>query len=291
MKIENFLLFSQQGIVLSYNFAFVLKTTGLMILCDNTPIDSNTFSEEILHEGLSLYEVCRVFQGKVIFLDDNIARLQNSIQKSHLNIRVPDLCMEEKLEHLIHLEHICEGNIKYVLHVTPQGIHEYIYQIPHSYPTEKDYRQGVDTITCRAVRNNAEVKYLNPPLRQMTDRLIREQGIYEVLLIDQENKITEGSRSNVFFIKDNFLYTAPLPHVLPGTSRKRVLEICHRQQIPVVEERVSYSDLNCFEAAFLTGTSPLVLPIRRTDDIMFNPTHPLLRQIMQAYFALLTGKI
>lgn len=128
--------------------------------------------------------------------------------------------VEGKLNHLIELEHIKEGNIKYVLHVSPSGIDEYVYQIKHSYPTEEAYQHGIDTVTCRAMRENAEVKYINSGLREMTNKIMQEQGVYEVLLIDKEEYITEGSRSNVFFIKDNTLYTAPLPHVLPGTSRQ-----------------------------------------------------------------------
>ncbi len=52
----------------------------------------------------------------------------------------------------------------------------------------------------------------------MTNKIIQEQGVAEVLLIDGDNCITEGSRSNVFFIRDNVFYTAPLPHVLAGNQ-------------------------------------------------------------------------
>lgn len=259
-----------------------------MMLFNNEPIDNKEYSEEILNHGLSLYEVCRVFRGKVIFLHDNILRLDNSIKKSGLKIDIADLNVEGKLNHLIELEHIKEGNIKYVLHVSPSGIDEYVYQIKHSYPTEEAYQHGIDTVTCRAMRENAEVKYINSGLREMTNKIMQEQGVYEVLLIDKEEYITEGSRSNVFFIKDNTLYTAPLPHVLPGTSRKRVLTICRENGIPVEEKRVAYKELSTYDAAFITGTSPLVLPILHIDKITFNPCHPLLVKVMERYFDLLS---
>ena len=41
-----------------------------MMLFNNKPIDNKEYSEDILNEGLSIYEVCRVFRGKVIFLND-----------------------------------------------------------------------------------------------------------------------------------------------------------------------------------------------------------------------------
>lgn len=258
-----------------------------MILFNNQPIDNSEFSEDILNHGLSIYEVCRVFRGKVIFLDDNLARLANSIKKSGVELDLSALRVGEKLDHLIQLEHIKEGNIKYVLRLTSAGMDEYIYQIPHSYPREEAYEEGVDTATFRAMRQNAEVKYINTDLREATNAIIREKNVYEVLLVDNDGCLTEGSRSNTFFIKDNTLYTAPLPYVLPGTSRKRVLTLCQENRIPVIEEKVHLDELPHFDAAFITGTSPLVLPIRRIDTLHFDPRHPLLRQVMESYFHLL----
>ena len=259
-----------------------------MMLYNNVPIEKRSFSEDILNTGLSLYEVCRVFRGSVIFLEDNLLRLENSIRKSNVNIDIHALHIKDKLDHLVRLEGIKEGNLKYVLHITSDAIDEYIYQIRHSYPTEEAYRSGVDTITYHAMRDNAEIKYINPHLRETTNELIRSHGVYEILLIDQDECITEGSRSNVFFIRDNIFYTTPVPYVLPGTSRKRVLEICRQENFPVVEKRVSCADLENYDTAFITGTSPLVLPIRKIDHLFFNPAHPLLRKVMERYFSLLT---
>ena len=262
-----------------------------MILFNNQPISNNKFSEEILNHGLSIYEVCRVFRGKVIFLDDNLSRLANSIKKSGVHLDFSTLGVENKLNRLIQLEHIKEGNIKYVLRLTPSGVDEYVYQIPHSYPPEEAYEQGVDTVTLRAMRENAEVKYINSNLRETTNAIIKEKNVYEVLLVDDDDCITEGSRSNVFFVQGDTLRTAPLPYVLPDTSRKRVLALCEKDHIPVIERKVNLRELSSFDAAFITGTSPLVLPIRRIDDQLFNPSHPLLKRVMDAYFQLLEHHI
>jgi len=55
----------------------------------------------------------------------------------------------------------------------------------------------------------------------------------------------------------------------------------------VIEERIKYSDLKEFESAFITGTSPLVLPIRKIDEFSFDPQNNRLREIMEFYFSLL----
>lgn len=259
-----------------------------MILYNNIITNKDSFSEKIFEDGLNIYEVIRIFNQKPIFLQDNLLRLQNSIKKCNLDIDIPNLHIEDKLNRFIQLEHIQQGNLKYILRITKDNtFDEYIYQIPHSYPTRENYDQGINTVTCLAMRENPEVKYVNGELRTMADQLIKEKQVFEVLLVDQEGFITEGSRSNVFFIKHQTLFTASTRFVLPGTSRKRVLDICKELGFPVTEERVAYSALTEYEAAFITGTSPLVLPIHYIDDILFDSQNPVLKEVMNAYFSMM----
>lgn len=258
-----------------------------MILQNNLVTAGADFSEKIFEKGLSIYEVIRIFKGKPIFLRDNLLRLDNSLKKSNIDICVEDLNLPDKLQDFIRLENMTEGNLKYVLHFTSGKPDEYIFQIPHIYPTSKDYQQGVPTLTYAAMRENPGVKYINTDLRTRTNRLIKEKQVYEVLLVDKEGYITEGSRSNVFFIEDNVIYTAPLEYVLPGTSRKRIFDICNQYRLPIVEKRIPVSELTRYNAAFLSGTSPLILPINRIDEFRFDPQLPVLQELMQYYFRLL----
>lgn len=258
-----------------------------MILLNNTVNNGSGFSEKIFETDLSIYEVIRVFNGHPIFLQDNLIRLANSLKKSNIAIRVENLNIPDKLKHFIALENITEGNLKYVLHFTADQTNEYIFRIPHSYPTTKDYREGVPTITLQAIRENPGVKYINADLRTLTNRLIQERQVYEILLVDNDGYITEGSRSNVFFIKQQTLYTCPLEYVLPGTSRKRVFDICKVHRIPIIEQRIACDSIQEYEAAFITGTSPLILPINRINGIAFQADQPFLHHLMQYYFDLL----
>ncbi len=258
-----------------------------MILYNNKVTSSTGFSEKIFEKGFSIYEVIRIFKGKPIFLNDNLMRLSNSLKKSNIKIDVETLNLPDKLMRFIQLENMVEGNLKYVLHFTSDQPDEYIYQIPHSYPAAEEYQQGVPTLTYSAMRENPGVKYINTDLRTRTNQLIKEHQVYEILLVDRDGYITEGSRSNVFFIKNEVIYTAPVEYVLPGTSRKRVFDICQKYRLAIEEKRIACSELAHYDAAFLSGTSPLILPINRIDDLHFNPQWPILQEIMKYYFQLI----
>ncbi len=85
--------------------------------------------------------------------------------------------------------------------------------------------------------------------------------------MNREGRITEGSRSNVFFVKDGCFVTAPAEEVLPGITRQKVIELLAGSGYALKEHSLSAAELPQVQAAFLTGTSPKILPIRSIGDL------------------------
>jgi len=95
--------------------------------------------------------------------------------------------------------------------------------------------------------------------------------------------VSEGSRSNVFFIRHDLIRTPPGDQVLKGITRNKVIQLCRKLNIKLIEDPISIDELNKFEAVFLTGTSPKVLPVRRIGSMIYNPDHQLTRLLAVAY--------
>ena len=72
-----------------------------MIFINNTIDSGKEFSEKIFENGLSIYEVIRVFEGSHIFLNDIILRLSNSLKKSNIPIDAANLNFPAKLHRFI----------------------------------------------------------------------------------------------------------------------------------------------------------------------------------------------
>ena len=104
-----------------------------------------------------------------------------------------------------------------------------------------------------------------------------------MLLVDRNGQITEGSRSNVFFIKDGEVFTAPAEKVLLGVTRSKIIEIIRSMGVVLHEEAVDAGDIGSFDAAFISGTSPKVLPISSAGETSFDVNEPILRKIMEKY--------
>lgn len=255
-----------------------------MILYNDT-FTETSMNEQHLNDGFCIYEVIRIFQGKPIFLQDNINRLQSSIRQSDFPFEINSEHLRSKITSFIQAIKLTNGNIKYALLLNhEQKVEEFIYQIPHAYPTLEQYAHGVSTITLRAERKNPNVKYINNVLREEANALIKKYQVYEVLLVNSHEQLTEGSRSNLFFIKGNALYTASLDQVLPGTSRMRVIQVCQQHNIPVIETAIHLNEIQTYPAAFLSGTSPLILPIHSINECNFDVNNEVLRHVMQIYF-------
>jgi branched-chain amino acid aminotransferase len=108
-------------------------------------------------------------------------------------------------------------------------------------------------------------------------------GAYEALLVNEKNMITEGSRSNIFFLKGEVLVTAPDKLILNGITRKHILEICRLNNVKVEMRCVNAGDISEYDSVFMTGTSPMVLPFCRIDDITLNVELPLMERLRMLY--------
>jgi branched-chain amino acid aminotransferase len=146
------------------------------------------------------------------------------------------------------------------------------------------YLSGVQLVTYPHIRPNPGIKKWDDQFRTSVNRYIREHGVYEALLLNDKKQITEGSRSNLFFLDaDSRLITPPRADILPGITRKYVLEICNIQGLEVIERPVYLKELDTLEACFISGTSPKVLPVWQIDDWQFRTDHPEMKMIMTEF--------
>lgn len=244
---------------------------------------SDHFNDSDLQKGITLYEVIRIISGKPLFIEDHFLRLTNSALKVDLPIWYSFEKIKEYIKILIEKNDTTEGNIKLVFNVNNQTRNFYAYFVKHRYPSDLQYKNGVRSIVIPAERPNPNAKIYNHSLRSKTNNLIHEAEIFEVLLLNSLGNITEGSRSNLFFIRNGSLFTAPDNEVLNGIVRNKIIEIATEQKIPLVMQSISYADLPKFEAAFITGTSPMVLPLKRINSLKYSVSHPLIKTISEFY--------
>ncbi|MBN1949626.1 MAG: aminotransferase class IV [Bacteroidales bacterium] len=235
--------------------------------------------------AFDLYEVMRVIDGVVIFLEDHLSRLRAGALILGYCPENLETELEEVLLYLIRKNENRLGNIK--LLCTSQGSEfQYAcYYIPHKYPDAEDYNQGVQVMLHAVSRPDPNLKQVSvsDSIREKLYPVLDSKGIYEALLINQDNLITEGSKSNFFLIHDGKLYTAPDQLVLKGITRHYVLESAKDCGVECLFRKITLDELAAYEAAFICGTSPKILPVRRIEQLNYDPRNSTLRELMQRY--------
>ncbi len=249
-------------------------------------LDCQHFDTHLVFEGESVYEVIRVMGGTPLFLEDHLQRLHQTLLLRKERAGQSDKEITDAVRHVILANGILEGNIKIIFNFDPGHVrssHFLVYRVEHFYPGPEMYARGVKCTLYQAERPQPTAKIFHHHLRLTIYNKLIETGMYEALLVNRHGYITEGSRSNVFFIRDNTIYTAPDTMVLPGISRGHVIRICREQSVPLKLQAVPMEDLPDMDALFLTGTSIKVLPVNIVDEHVFSPSHYLIHTLGQEY--------
>jgi branched-chain amino acid aminotransferase len=246
---------------------------------------SELFDNSLIYEGDSVYEVIRMIKGAPVFFHDHIERLYNSVSHQQKELLASIEALRKAIIALTRSDRKKETNLKIVFNYN-NGVKSWlVYFIEPIYPSSEQYKKGVKGILFHAERKDPEAKVINHRLRSAIYHRLIIEGAYEALLVNENNFITEGSRSNIFFVKENTLFTAPDNLILNGITRKHILEICASENIQAVMKCVSAEDIENYDSVFMTGTSPTVLPFSFIEDKAFDCGLPLLARLRKLYMA------
>ncbi|WP_327051351.1 aminotransferase class IV [Halomicrococcus gelatinilyticus] len=90
----------------------------------------------------------------------------------------------------------------------------------------------------------------------------------EAVMIDSDGAVTEGATSNLFFVRDGVLKTPSLDGpVLPGITRRVVLDLADVVGVPTETGRYSPDDVRAADEAFLTNSTWELRPLACLDGV------------------------
>lgn len=246
---------------------------------------ASEFSDEDGKGSEAVYEVIRVISGVPLFLEKHMNRLKASARLIGRSVEPIADKLSADIKKLIEINNKPEKNIKIVVTQLDNPSPNYAaYFIKSSYPGPEDYTNGVPTILLEAERENPNAKIVNRSFKELAAAALKKTGAYEALLVNEKGEITEGSRSNIFFVKSNKVYTSPKGSVLMGITRESMFELCSKLGIEMVEKPIDTGFLKEIDGLFMTGTSPKVLPIKSVDSMYYtSASNPIITKLMNAY--------
>ncbi len=231
--------------------------------------------------GDGIFETLRVYAGRIFRLEAHLARLRASAAKIALPLPWDDAGLRETLQACLTVNGCDEA----VLRLTvsrgpgPPGLDPVLCPTPtlvvltrpfDGYP-ESMYREGISGALVSVRKPPADVldpaiksaNYLNNILARIE---AKQAGADEAILLNGDGFLAEGSVSNLFFFKDETLFTPSVASgILNGITRQVVLETARAEGIPVAEDLLRPEALLNADEAFLTNTTYEVMPLRQVD--------------------------
>ena len=96
------------------------------------------------------------------------------------------------------------------------------------------------------------------------------KGFDDALMLDYRNFVAEATGANVFFVKNNQLFTPKPDCFLNGITRQVVMNIAKKNGVKVNEGHFKLNFLADCDEFFLTGTAVEITPVSFIDEYKFS---------------------
>ena len=227
--------------------------------------------------GDGVYEVIPAYGGHPFRVDAHLERLENSLRA----IRMPFPLARSEWRRIFHrlLSPLGAADQQIYLQVTRGAYEKRLHALPERVePTvfvmaqplaERDPRlvaRGLSVITLEDIRwQRCDIKAITLLANILAQQQARDAGADEALLV-REGRVTEGTASNFFLVRDGRILTPPKSaHLLPGITRDLVMELAREAGLPCEEREIAAEALAEADEIWVTSSTKEVMPVTRLD--------------------------
>ena len=222
-----------------------------------------------------LYETMRTRDHRPILLTPHLDRLFNSAKST--NLKPP--FHRKKVESMIMqvIESLPDSDQRVRVLLVPDKV------IIYTMPLDLDYDiyNGVSVFTVQAKRDNPEIKTTDYHSCLNAYRLAQEHKCFDAILMDEDQVVFEGSRSNLFWIKKDSFFTKETG-VLPGVTRNTIIK---HSLYAVKYGELNILDFDRLSELFLTSSGSGIVPIVKVNNSIIGNgvPGPMTRELMKLY--------
>ena len=286
---------------------------SLKIWIDGKLVDKSEAKISVYDHGLlygdGVFEGIRVYSGKIFENDAHLDRLWNSAKAIRLEIPFTREQITQAMYETVKTNNFTDCYIRLVvtrgvgdLGLNPQKCAKpsvfIISDLIAVYPKET-YDKGIAIITASVIRNHPNalsprvksLNYLNNILARIE---ANDAGVMEALMLNQDGNVAECTADNVYIVRDGVVLTpTTFDGILEGVTRKVIITLCGKLNIPLVEKTLQRHDLYIADEMFLSGTGAEVIAVTKIDGrtIGAGEAGSITRRIMDAFHKHVRGSL
>lgn len=237
----------------------------------------------------AIYEVCEVKDGALVDRTRHMERLERSLKE--LGIRQPmsrgalSIVLSETVRRnrvrtgLVYLQ-ISRGAAPRDFPFPSEDVQPTVVCIARSLDgaaREARAEAGIAVETMPDIRwGRCDIKTVMLLPAVLAKEAASKSGAQEAWLVDRDGFVTEGASSNAWILnRDGTLVTRPNgPQLLPGVTRRTLLDLLARENIPLIERAFRVEEAIEAREAFVTSAFGLVMPVVKIDGLAIGDGRP-----------------
>lgn len=221
--------------------------------------------------GIGLFETMRSYKNKIVYLDEHLQRIKKSCRFVGLEFPYALNKLKEIIKRTQELNGFFDAYVRLTLWKLEQGTGILISTKKYRPYSKKKYRNGFYAMISRFRQNEnsffARMKTTNRLLYELSFNEAERKDYDEAIILNNRGLITEASRSNIFLIKNNEIFTPSLEcGTLDGITRKVILDLAKIYNIKAYEGNFTLQNLYDADEAFLTNSLMGVMPLTSIEE-------------------------
>ena len=238
-----------------------------------------------LHYASCVFEGLRIYNGKIFKLDEHIERLFKSAKILDLDIPYNYQEVVDISKEIILKQNISDGYVRPVVWRGSEmmaisakkgstNLAIAAWEWP-SYFSPKKLLQGIKLNVSKWLRPSPESAPTDSKaaglymICSLSKHEAEKLGFDDALMLDYRGYVAEATGANIFFVKENELFTPLADCFLNGITRQTVIEIAQENNIKVHERHFELDFLKTCDEVFLTGTAVEITPVSSIKEFSF----------------------
>jgi len=250
--------------------------------------------------GDGIYETLRSYKGNPFKLSEHLDRMRNSASLLKISFEHTNVEICEWINELIEKNRCQDAYIRITLsrgagggrlqmdnNIDPTTLIQVKALIPYD---RNLYDEGMSLVVSDYRRSTSCPISRHKSTNLLKSIILKEEAnkkaAHETIILNTNGYVAECIVSNIFMVSDGSVVTPSLgTNILPGITRKTVLDICHDSSIPVSEEHFMVERLLKSDEVFITNSLMEIMPVSKIDDSKIGKAVPgkITRQLMSAY--------
>ena len=250
--------------------------------------------------GDGIWEGIRLVNEKWLFLDDHIDRLFDGAKAIDLDIGLTKAEIKQELFKTQKANKMTDK--AHARLMVTRGVKSKPFQRP-------SYSLNGPTIVI--IMEHSEDATDNPPIKLATVSQVRgnpmvqdpklnshsklncilaciqaeKAGADEALMLDPHGFVSTTNSCNFFIVKNDQVWTSTGDYCMNGITRKKVIEICISNNIPIFEKNFSLVDVYSADEAFITGTLGSLVSVESIDGRLIenNANYSMTERLLHLY--------